>query len=302
MRLKTRDRFHDNLFSWYDRNGRRLPWRRTRNPYRVLLSEIMLQQTQVSRVLVKYPAFLQRFPDIETLAAARRSDVVLAWQGMGYNNRAVRLHTLARTVCSDYDGALPSDFDSLISLPGVGRYTANAVLSSAFRRNVPIVDTNVHRVLSRVRSAKNSVTDRDSVAASWKIAASLIPSERCHDWNQALMDLGATVCVATTPLCPGCPVNSVCRSAGRLGAPLKKGKRAEPSFHGIPNRVYRGRIVEILRGRRIIAVTSLGKLLRPAFSRSDKRWLNSLLAALQNDGLVRLSGRRANGPKQVRLA
>ncbi|MDH4070269.1 MAG: A/G-specific adenine glycosylase [Ignavibacteria bacterium] len=261
----------------------------------------MLQQTQVSRVLIKYPPFLKRFPDIRSLAVSKRRDVVLAWQGMGYNNRAVRLHTLSKIVFSDHAGVLPSDFVSLASLPGIGRYTANAVLSSAFRKRVPIVDTNVHRVLSRVVSGRKSVTDRLPLSESWDLAGILLPRRRSHDWNQALMDLGATLCTATSPSCPACPVSQVCASAGKLAGPEWKPKRRERSFHGIPNRIHRGRVVDILRNEPMVPMTRLGRLLHPSFSQRNMKWLEALLESLETDGLVRI-GRSVRGTRRVSLA
>jgi len=299
-------RLHRLVLRWYAAHGRSLPWRRTRDPYRILLSEVMLQQTQVSRVLVKYRSFLRRFPDLGTLARASRKDVVLAWQGMGYNNRAVRLHTLARTVMAEHNGTLPADYESLIGLPGVGRYTANAVLASAFRRRVPIVDTNVHRVFSRLLSARESVSDRAVERFVWDEAFRLLPRVRVHEWNQALMDLGATVCTAAAPQCGVCPLCSLCHSAGLLG-PARRARRLrnEPSFRGIPNRIYRGRIVELLRtpaAETGLTVNRIGRHLWAGFPPACLPRLQLLLASLERDGLVRVSQRRPALQRMVSLA
>lgn len=247
----------------------------------------MLQQTQVSRVLVKYPEFLQRFPTIKTLAAARQRDVVIAWQGMGYNNRAVRLHQLAMRIVQQHGGKFPQTYEELVTLPGIGRYTANALLSSAFRKNVPIVDINVRRVLSRIFWRMKTNTDMKPEREIWTLADVLVPKVGAYDWNQALMDLGATICTARVPLCTDCPVKTLCRSCNYMKrAPSGKAKQ-EPSRDGIPNRIYRGRIVETLRThQQQLRPGVIGKAIHPKYSVKSKAWLESLLAGLEKDGVI----------------
>ncbi len=209
--------FKRRLLRWFRAVGRDLPWRRTRDPYRVLVSEFMLQQTQVSRVSEFYPRFLRRFPTIERLAAARSGRVREAWAGLGYYRRAANLHRLARTVVRDHDARIPSQPAQLQKLPGVGRYTAGAVASFAYERRVPAVDTNVARVLARVFRRRGHTRAAPTDHALWKLAARLLPVRRRAAWefNQALMDLGARYCIARRPRCDACPVRPACRTGNR---------------------------------------------------------------------------------------
>ena len=196
--------FTRKLLAWYKRNARVLPWRETRNPYAILVSEFMLQQTQVSRVLEFYPRFLKRFPTIGSLARSQPKAVREAWDGLGYYARAHNLHRLAREVTRLHDGTLPEKPEELRTLPGVGPYTAGAVACFAYEKPVATVDTNIRRVLERAFASKDV----------WKLAEKLVPKngERAWRFNQALMELGALVCKARTPLCPECPVNDNCRT------------------------------------------------------------------------------------------
>jgi A/G-specific adenine glycosylase len=200
--------FRQKLVAWYRRNHRKLPWRETRDPYRVLVSELMLQQTQVSRVLGFYERFLTRFPSIDALAAARPAQVREQWEGLGYYARARNLHALAKEVVSTRDGVMPSSPAELRELPGIGPYTAGAVASFAFEKRAALVDTNVGRVIRRVFSP------RGSSKRIWAIAEAILPSNGTAAWthNQAVMELGALVCVARTPRCAACPVRLICRS------------------------------------------------------------------------------------------
>ena len=203
--------FTRKLLAWFDRHGRDLPWRRTRDPYRVLVSEFMLQQTQVSRVSEYYPRFLERFPTVEHLARAKRSAVMEQWDGLGYYARARNLHSLAKAVTGK--GVLPDDPAELIKLPGVGRYTAGAVASFAYEKPVPAVDTNVARVIRRAFVGGNE-------KRIWAMAAVLVPKDGKRAWkfNQAIMELGALICVARKPKCPECPVRKNCKTGRRLAS------------------------------------------------------------------------------------
>jgi len=196
--------FTRKLLAWYKRNARVLPWRDTRNPYAILVSEFMLQQTQVSRVLEYFPRFMARFPTIASLARARPKAVMEEWDGLGYYARARNLHKLAREVTSAHDGRLSEDPEDLRTLPGVGRYTAGAVACFAYEKPVPTVDTNVRRVLERAFGSKDV----------WKLAEKLVPKqgERAWRFNQALMELGALVCTARVARCQCCPLISVCKT------------------------------------------------------------------------------------------
>jgi A/G-specific adenine glycosylase len=230
--------FTRKLLAWYKHNARDLPWRATRNPYAVLVSEFMLQQTQVSRVLEYYPRFMARFPTLESLARARPHAVLEEWDGLGYYARARNLHKLAREVTRRHNDTLPHDPEDLRTLPGVGRYTAGAVACFAYEKPVATVDTNVSRVLRRVffgdwgvgsgtrRRAPKRTTPHSPQAPSdvWTVAASLVPKNGGRAWrfNQALMELGALVCTARQPKCPECPVRKDClavRSMVRIRSP-----------------------------------------------------------------------------------
>ena len=210
-RLPPRARsFRRRLLAWYARHGRQLPWRGLNDPYSVLVSEIMLQQTQVRRVAEFFPRFLARYPTLEELAAAPADAVREAWDGLGYYARARNLHAAAREVVDRLGGVLPERPADLRRLPGLGRYTAGAVASIAFGANVPALDTNAARVLARVLGVRRGGGAARRQARLWRLAETLVPRGRAGDWNQALMDLGATVCTARVPRCPACPVRQSC--------------------------------------------------------------------------------------------
>ncbi len=202
------------VLDWYGRGHRDLPWRRTRDPYAILVSEVMLQQTQVERVLPKYLEWMERYPSLMALAAASRAEVIRNWAPLGYNLRAVRLHEIARQVVEQYGGHLPDTTEGLLSLKGIGRYTAGAVACFAFGRAEPVLDTNVRRVLGRIFAQEAPGATEDDRQA-WALAEGALPRgtaepDDVYDWNQALMDLGATICVARNPRCLLCPARTWC--------------------------------------------------------------------------------------------
>ena len=199
------------LLSWYSKEGRTLPWRETRDPYRIWLSEIMLQQTTVSAVIPYYERFLQRFPTIESLAAASLDDVISLWAGLGYYSRARNLHRAARQIVSE-QGSFPDTLEGLLALPGIGRSTAGAILSIAFDTPAPILDGNVRRVLVRLFAWQEDPRSSRAEKQLWQWAEVLTPDEHSHDYAQAIMDLGATVCVPRTPLCESCPLRELCQA------------------------------------------------------------------------------------------
>jgi A/G-specific adenine glycosylase len=211
-------RIRDKLLRWYDRHRRDLPWRRTRDPYAVWVSEVMLQQTQVKTVLGRYAQFLRRFPSVRALARARESDVLHAWQGLGYYSRARRLHEAARAVRSRHGGRLPPTRDALLRLPGVGAYSAGAVASIAFGERVPVVDGNVVRVLTRLFALGGDPGRAPLKARLWNVASELVPERRPGDFNQALMELGATLCTPQKPACEKCPLARECRAKALANA------------------------------------------------------------------------------------
>jgi len=207
-----RRRFRRRLLTWYRRHGRDLPWRKTVDPYHILVSEIMLQQTQVDRVLPKYTEWLDRYPSMQVLAEAPEHEVTQTWYPLGYNIRPRRLQSIARESVAKYGGQLPSDEATLLSFKGIGQYTAGAIRSFAFRERAAILDTNVARVLYRVFVAQGDPKAHAMKRHLWTVSETLVPSRHAFDFNQALMDFGAMICVARNPKCLVCPMKKSCRA------------------------------------------------------------------------------------------
>jgi A/G-specific adenine glycosylase len=208
--------FQRRLLRWYTRHGRDLPWRHTRDPYRILVAEMMLHQTQVNRVIPKYHEWLTVYPTFEALAATRLEEAKKLWRPLGYNFRPERLHQIARYVVDELDGKLPNTFEELIALPGIGRYTAGAILSFAFHHDVPIVDTNIRRVIQRIFDVHGDPARSAVRQEIWRLAEILIPKGNTATFNHALMDFGALICTARNPACHSCKANDLClRSAER---------------------------------------------------------------------------------------
>ena len=201
----------NRLLAWYGKEGSTLPWRENRDPYRIWLSEIMLQQTTVTAVIPYYERFLQRLPTIESLAAASLDDVISLWAGLGYYSRARNLHRAARQIVSEH-ASFPNTLEGLLALPGIGRSTAGAILSIAFDTPAPILDGNVRRVLVRLFAWQEDPRSSRAEKQLWQWAEALTPDEHPHDYAQAIMDLGATVCVPRTPLCESCPLRELCQA------------------------------------------------------------------------------------------
>lgn len=210
---RERRRFRQRLLTWYARHGRVLPWRTTRDPYHILVSEIMLQQTQVERVVPKYAEWLAKYPTLEVLAAAPEDDVAATWVPLGYNVRPRRLQAIARETVSQYGGQLPQDEATLLSFEGIGEYTAGAIRSFAFRQRAAILDTNVARLLFRVFVGRGDPNGHAMKRHLWSLSTTLVPVRRVFDFNQALMDLGALVCVPRQPKCLVCPMRKACRTS-----------------------------------------------------------------------------------------
>ena len=228
--MPTRSTLPRRLLAWYDRHGRSLPWRvppgQTPDPYRVWLAEIMLQQTRTTTVAPYYQAFLRRFPTLDALARAREEHVLAAWAGLGYYARARKLHQCARCVMQHHGGVFPSDTESLLSLPGIGPYTAAAVAAIAFGRRASAVDGNVLRVMARLHGVHTPLpTAKDELSA---LAAALVPARRPGDYAQALMDLGATICTPRQPACPACPWRRSCQAHARGEAAILPRRLPKP--------------------------------------------------------------------------
>lgn len=219
-------RFGAALLSWYRKNGRDLPWRRTRDPYAILVSELMLQQTQVATVIPYYYRWLRRFPDIPTLASASESEVLHAWQGLGYYARARNLHAAAKAIVEQCDGVFPPSADELQKLPGLGRYTANAVATFAFGASVPIVEANTARLFARLLNLHARIDSGAGRESLWAFAASILPRRNAAQHNSALMDLGALVCIPGEPRCSICPVRRYCHAEVPATLPKKAPRRS----------------------------------------------------------------------------
>jgi len=228
---KHREKLQSQLLGWYARCGRDLPWRRTDDPYAIWISEVMLQQTQVSTVNPYYRRFLERFPTVEALAAAPLDAVLKAWEGLGYYGRARRAHDAAQRIVSEHGGQVPQTVELLLALPGVGRYTAGAIASMAFGLDEPVLDGNVARVLCRLFRVKQPPRQTATQKQLWQLARQLLPAGQAGLFNQALMDLGATVCVAKRPRCGTCPLIELCGARAHNeqdDLPLKAQRKTPP--------------------------------------------------------------------------
>ncbi len=290
--------FQDGLLAWYAANGRDLPWRRTRDPYHILVSEMMLQQTQVPRVLPRYLQWLERFPSLEALAAAPTADVLREWSGLGYNSRAVRLQAIARHVVAHHGGGMPRTVEELLALPGIGDYTARAIACFAHEQDVPVLDTNVKRVLHRVLLGSELPAPQLSDRQLWDLADRALPPGRGYDWNQALMDFGSQVCTARRPACLVCPLRPICRAAPTIharlaeqhGASRRANRAAKPSVpFTSTSRYYRGQTLRVLGelgARQSLSLDALGPRVKPGYTPADRPWLYDLVAQLARDGLV----------------
>ena len=212
MPAKDPSRLQHQLLDWYQKDHRDLPWRRTKDPYKIWVSEIMLQQTQVATVIPYYKKWLSRFPTLESLARAPQAEVMKHWAGLGYYRRVRMLHEAAKTLCKINEGKIPETAEGLLKLPGVGRYTAGAIASIAFGEKAPVLDGNVIRILTRIYAIPSDIGSSKTIANLWKVSESLLPEKNPGDFNQAMMELGATVCFAESPRCALCPVNRLCRA------------------------------------------------------------------------------------------
>lgn len=226
LNLQDVRRFRSALLRWYSKNGRDLPWRDTRDPYRILVSEFMLQQTQVATVVRYYKDWLRRFPSFDALASAKPNDVLHAWQGLGYYARARNLHATAKLVVDRHRGRFPRSIEEMQRFPGIGKYTAHAVASFAFSKPVPIIEANTARVLSRLVDLRLPVDSIRGKEFLWQYAADLMPKARADIYNSALLDLGALVCLPHAPRCTMCPVKKYCRAKNPQSLPIKRPRPA----------------------------------------------------------------------------
>jgi A/G-specific adenine glycosylase len=284
-------RIRDGLLGWFQEHARDLPWRRTRDPYAILVSEVMLQQTQVDRVLPYYTQFLERFPTVEDLANAATSDVIRIWSGLGYNRRAVNLQRAARAIVEEHESVFPDDPADLKKLPGIGSYTAGAIAAFAHERDVAFLDTNMRRVVSRVIFGTESTRESEAIEA----ANALVPAGHGWTWNQALIEFGALQCTARRPACIICPLRDDCAAYPTMQVTLQRKssstRQAKTEPFESTSRFYRGRIVEALRALPEdeptgISLTELGPKVREGFTPENLPWLRDLVNDLQRDGLA----------------
>jgi A/G-specific adenine glycosylase len=242
--------FHKSLISWYRVEGRTLPWRQTRDPYRIWVSEILLQQTQVATVLPYFHRFTKRFPTVQALAQAKLQDVLKSWEGLGYYARARNLHRAAREVIRRWNGKIPSDPALLQSLPGVGRSTAGAISSLAFARQAAILDGNLRRVFARLLAIETPLNNPSIQQRLWNFSERILPRNGVAAFNQALMDLGATVCTPKKPACLRCPVESLCL-ASRKGIqqyiPARVRKKTLPHHHLVTPIIFRAKRILVVK-------------------------------------------------------
>jgi len=296
---------HTSLLSWYARARRDLPWRLTDDPYAILVSEVMLQQTQVDRVLPKYQQFLTAFPTLADLAQAPTAEVISVWVPLGYNRRAVSLQGIARQVLAEHDGRLPSTIEDLLKLKGIGRYTAGAIACFAYHQQVATVDTNIYRVLHRVFLGLEYPTAKLSTEKMLPFAEQVLPAGQAYDWNQGLMDMGALICSSANPQCARCPLQDCCQGyqemrqhslfpSGTVLRQLRKVAEKKASYttsapFTSSNRYFRGRIVAHLRtlpAETFLPLGELGLLLKADFQPEDLPWLEQVVTGLQRDGLL----------------
>lgn len=260
--------FQQKILIWYSFNKRDLPWRKTRDPYKICISEVMSQQTQLSRVIPKYEAWIEQFPTVQSLAIAKISDVLYYWSGLGYNRRALNLKKTAEIITEKHGGIFPKEEKELLSLPGIGQYTARAVLCFAYDQQIAVLDTNIRKIIltqflyseyQRVSLSDNQKSDDRTLL---EIATQLLPFGKAYEWNQALMDYAAAV--------------------------LKKEKISIPKqskFHG-SHRYYRGQILKQLLQKEKIASTDIGLLIKKDYKESEKEWLQRLLDELMKEGFI----------------
>ncbi len=304
------------LLRWYDKNGRDLPWRKTRDPYRILVSEIMLQQTQVSRGLIFYDRWLQQFPDWKTLAKASNADVIKAWAGLGYNRRALMLRDIACQIVGTNravfarpheNRAVPETEAAWRELKGIGPYTAAAISAFALRQRTLPIDTNIRRVLGRLLFGTTypQPTIDDKIRAN--VDRALPKRGRFYDVPQAIFDLATTHCTKV-PTCATCPMRTVCPSAekflsGRVRVPKQMVKKAVESKHRdkkFPDRIYRGRILKHVRENGSVEIDEIGPVVDAGFDATvDRDWIIAMVRRMEKDGMLSYLGDRVTLPKNL---
>lgn len=254
---KAKSSIRRKLLKWFDQQRRDLPWRKNKTPYRIWISEIMLQQTQVATVIPYYQRFQKQFSNVKKLAAADESEVLKLWEGLGYYRRARQLHAAAKVIVDEHAGKFPTDFEQVLALPGIGRYTAGAILSIALDQKLPILEGNTIRLFSRLMMLDEDTTSSTSQKRLWSFSESLLPNKRAGDFNQALMELGSEICKPRNPLCSDCPLKLHCPT------------RAEKRQREIPRPKKPPKYEEVSEA--VIVVKRDSKILMRK-CQSDERW------------------------------
>lgn len=289
MQMNSLLEIHAIILDWFSREGRIFPWRyESPDPYHVLISEYMLQQTQTSRIAERFPIFLERFPDMVSLSKANNQEMILAWQGLGYNNRALRLRDCAKAIVDMHEGKIPDDYDALIQLPGIGPYTASAIMAFAYGKDISVIDVNIRRVYVRLQGISNS--DEFPQKKMKEFADTAYPKKKASEWHQALMDIGAQYCKAQQALCEQCPLQTHCASAFNVKIEKKKIQKAEPSHREIPNRIWRGKTIEYLRNSNDFQCEKtvlLRSIMNSSIEMKDQTWFDEIIMpALIKDRMI----------------
>ncbi len=270
------------LLSWYTKHGRDLPWRHTHDPYHILVSEVMLQQTQVDRVILKYKEFLKKFPTTKKLARASSADVIRAWKGLGYNRRALFLQKTAISIEEKYGGTFPQTIEELIQLPGVGDYTARAILSFAFELPYGMMDTNHRRFYQRVFFGGEKKSDKELL-----VAAGQVMPKQPYDWNQGLMDFGSSICLTSRPTCDRCPLQKYCNAYPEIFENNEsldhKNKKKKTVPFKQTDRYVRGRIIDLLREEEQVRIEQVYRLFAEEYG-YDR--VEKIIAGLVKDELI----------------
>ena len=312
----TIDAVRNRLLTWWQANRRDLPWRHTRDPYRILISEVMLQQTQVDRVIPYYEHWLEVFPTVEALAAAPTAEVIRMWAGLGYNRRAVNLQRTAQAVV-EFGGEFPRTVAELQKLPGIGPYTSGAIACFAFEQDVPFIDTNMRRVLHRVLVGVDVPIPQFNDKEITALAAAVLPPGSGWDWNQGLIEFGALQCTARKPLCIICPLQEMCAAWPEIQTVIAQQPKNSRAAKEIPfkesNRYFRGRVIDLLRDRDLahagMTLEEIGPQVRSEFVEADLPWLFEVVRGLEKDGLAMVAedepvydaATKANGAKDELL-
>jgi len=282
----NKKKIQEILLGWYAEMGRHdLPWRETNDLYKITVSEIMLQQTNVPKVIEKYKNFLKKFPTVEDLANASQADVLRMWQGLGYNRRALNLHKLAQEIHNKYGGHFPESREILLSLPGIGPYTSAAILAFGRNADVSAVDVNVERFIRRIHGQSKWKLDDKNI----EIIASFVPKNQSRDWHSAVMDFASNICTKRQAKCLRCPLSKICASYPDPDDYIRVKKveigREECGKH-IPRRIYRGRIIEALRKKKGIT-DDIGREIKKDWGESgDVEWLGEILAILAKEQMI----------------